>query len=158
VAWGDPATRLAITCDGQPVGALAVASSRAKRVAGIRRAEVALFELDVDALIPLPSRDNNPKPLPTYPQVEYDISMIVPHSVTWASAQSIAASADAMIRAVTFVDQYVGPPIPPGRKSLTIRLHLGSDSGTLVRQQIDEVAGRAVAALREGLGAVIRDA
>ena len=157
VAWGDPRARLAITCGGQPVGALAVASSRAKRKTGIRRAEVALFELDVDALTPLPSRDNDPKPLPTYPQVEYDISMIVAHSVTWADAQSIASEADAMIRAVTFVDQYVGPPIPPDRKSLTIRLHLGSDTGTLVRQQIDEVAGRAVAALGEKLGAVIRE-
>ena len=156
VGWGDPSAQLAITSGGKPIGAIAVASARAMRKAGIRRAAVALFELDIDALAPLPSRHNRPEPLPTYPQVEYDISMIVAHSVKWSEAHEIASGADALIRAVTFVDQYVGPPIPPDRKSLTLRLHLGWDQGTLVRAQIDEAAAKAVSALTAGLNAVIR--
>jgi len=154
--WGDPAAQLAITSDGKPIGVIAIVSARAKRKAGIRRAEVALFEIDVDALNPLPSRDNHVKPLPTYPEVDYDISMIVALSVRWADALDIASKAGEMVRAVTFVDEYVGAQVPAGHKSLTIRLHLGSDQGTLVREQIDEAASRVVAELTARLNAVIR--
>lgn len=156
VRWGDPAAQLAITSAGKPIGALAVASARTRRKAGIRRAEIALFEIDVDALIPLASRDNRPELLPTYPQVEYDISMIVARSVRWADAFEIASRADEMVRAVTFVDQYSGKQVPPDHKSLTIRLHIGSDEGTLIREQIDEVAGKVVSELSTRLNAVIR--
>lgn len=156
VGWGDPAAQLTISSDGRPIGVLAIASARARRKAGIRRAEVALFELDVDALTPLPSRDNSVELLPTYPQVEFDISMIVANSVRWADAFEIASRADKLVRAVTFVDEYVGPQVPVGNKSLTIRLHLSSDQGTLVREQIDEAAARVVTELTARLNAEIR--
>ncbi len=156
VGWGDAVAQLGVFSDGRPIGALAVVSARAKRKAGIRRGEAALFEIDVDALSPLASRNNSAEALPTYPQVEYDISMIVANSIKWADASLIASGADEMVRAVTFVDQYVGPQVPKDHKSLTIRLHLGSDEGTLVREQIDETAARVVAALNARLNAVIR--
>lgn len=155
-AWGDPAARLAITAEGKTIGVLAVAAARARRKAGIRRAEVVLFELDVDALTPLASRHNRPEPLPTYPQVEYDISMIVASTVRWTDAHEVASHADPLVRVVTFVDQYTGPQVPAGHKSLTLRLHLGSNEGTLVREQIDEIAGRVIAALTARFNAVIR--
>jgi phenylalanyl-tRNA synthetase beta chain len=154
--WGDPAAQLAITSDGRTIGMLAVASARTRRKIGIRRAEVALFEIDVDALTPLPSRNNHPEPLPTYPQVEFDISMIVGPSVRWIDAHEIAMGVDPLVRAVTFVDEYTGRQVPPEHKSLTIRLHLGSDQGTLVREQIDEVAGKVESELTARLNAVIR--
>jgi phenylalanyl-tRNA synthetase, beta subunit, non-spirochete bacterial len=156
VSWGDPAAQLAITSDGKPIGVLALASARTRRKAGIRRAEVAMFEIDVDALLPLPSRDNSPESLPTYPQVEYDISMIVASTVKWSEAFEIASRAGELVRTVTFVDEYAGSQLPAGHKSLTIRLHLGSDQGTLVREQIDETAGRVVSELTARLNAVIR--
>ena len=156
VGWGDPAAQLAISSDGMQIGVLAIASARARRKAGVRRAEVALFELNVDALTPLPSRDNSVEPIPTYPQVEFDISMIVANSVRWAEAFEIASRADDLVRAVTFVDDYVGSQVPVGHKSLTIRLHLGSDQGTLVREQIAETAAKVVSELSARLNAVIR--
>ena len=153
---GDPAAQLTITSGGRTIGVLAATSTRARRKAGIRRAQVAMFEIDVDALNPLASRDNRVEPLPTYPEVEYDISMIVASSVRWAEAFEIASQSDELVRAVTFVDQYVGPQVPPNHKSLTMRLHIRSDQGTLVREQIDEIAGRVVSDLTAGLNAAIR--
>jgi len=157
VSWSDPAARLAIVAGGKRIGALAVASARARRKADIRRAHVAMFEIDVDALEPLASRENSAKPLPTYPEVEFDISMIVKRGVSWADAREIASGADDRIRNVTFVDQYVGPQVPADHKSLTIRLRIGSEKGTLVREQIDEIAGRVMSELKTRLNAVIRE-
>lgn len=157
VAWGDRIARLAITSDGKTIGALAVVSSRAKRLAGIRRGDIALFEMNVDALTPLPSRDNAPTQLPMYPEVEHDISMIVDLGVSWAAARSTASGADDMVRSVRFIDQYAGSQIPSGKKSLTIRLRIGSDDGTLAREAIERTAANVTAALRARLGAQIRD-
>jgi phenylalanyl-tRNA synthetase beta chain len=155
--WGDPAAQLAIIAEGRTIGALAIASARARRKSGIRRAQLALFELEIEGLSPLPSRDNLAQRLPTYPQVELDISMIVPNSVTWTNAREIASqTGDERIREVTFVDEYIGPQVPAGHKSLTLRLHLGSEEGTLVREQIDEIAGRVSSLLTRQLTAVIR--
>jgi len=157
IGWADPTAQLAITSESKTIGSLAIVSSRAKRKVGIRRGDVAMFEIDVDALTPLPSRDNRPKPIPLYPRVNYDISIIVGLTVRWNDASAIASNAHEMIRAVTFVDQYVGPQVPAGRKSLTLRLHLGSDEGTLVREQIDEIARTVMSSLRTQLDAVIRE-
>lgn len=154
--WGDPAARLAILSNGTPIGVLAVATARAKRKAGIRRAEVALFELDADALTPLASRTNVFTPLPTYPVVEFDISLIVPRAVRWTEALSIASQADPLVRSVSFVDEYIGAQVPDDRKSLTLRLHLGSDEGTLVREQIDATAAKVIEELTGRLGGVVR--
>ena len=44
-----------------------------------------------------------------------------------------------------------------GHKSVTLRLRLGADEGTLVREQIDDAAGRVMAALQDQLGGVIRN-
>ena len=60
-----------------------------------------------------------------------------------------------VVLGVSFVDEYVGKQVPEGQKSVTLRLRLGSDEGTLVRQQIDEAAEAAMKAL-EALGATIR--
>ncbi|MEO1337028.1 MAG: phenylalanine--tRNA ligase subunit beta, partial [Myxococcota bacterium] len=67
--WGDKAAQLSLTVNGQAAGALAVLSSRTKRKSGIKGAEVALFELDVDLLTPFASRQNEPEPLKKFPQV-----------------------------------------------------------------------------------------
>jgi phenylalanyl-tRNA synthetase beta chain len=155
--WGDPAARLGLTTGGRGIGALAVVSSRAKRKAGIRGAEVAMFELDVDSLTPYSSRHNELVPLPTFPQVDFDINVVVERSVEWADLQRIAAVADPLVRQVSFVDEYVGEQVPAGHKSVTLRLRLGSDAGTLVRAQIDAAAGQVIAALREHFQAVVRD-
>ncbi|MEM7678092.1 MAG: phenylalanine--tRNA ligase subunit beta, partial [Myxococcota bacterium] len=156
-SWGDPAAQLSLTVEGQAAGALAVLSSRTKRKAGIKGAEVALFELDVDMLTPLPSRENQPEPLKKFPQVDFDISVIVAREVEWEAIQAVATEGDALVQGVSFVDEYVGAQVPDGHKSMTLRLCLGSDKGTLVREQIDEASNRVMGALKERLGGVIRD-
>lgn len=156
VGWADSRAQLAIMADGKPLGTIGVASARVRRKAGIRRTHVAIFEINIDALTPLPSRENSARPLPTYPEVEFDISMILARSVTWAEANEVALSAHEMVRGVNFVDQYVGEQVPAGQKSLTMRLRIGSDRGTLVREQIDEVANHVMTGLKDRLKAVIR--
>lgn len=48
--WADAAGRLGLEAGGKPAGTLGVLSNRAKRIAGVKRGHVVVFELDIDAL------------------------------------------------------------------------------------------------------------
>ena len=153
--WANPSGNLRIVAGAADVGAVAVVSAKAKRLGAIRLAEVVLFELELDALEALASRDNTFSPLPEFPQVEFDVSFVVDLGVVWADVLKAVDEAHALVRDVTFIEEYRGEQVPPGKKSVTLRLRIGSDSATLKTPQIDEASGSVMARL-EGLGAEIR--
>lgn len=155
--WADPAASLSITTVGRSVGHLAVLSARAKRKAGIRHAEVVVAELDVDALEPHASRENRFTPLPAYPQVDFDLSLVVPRSVEWALVRDVVQAFDEPVQDVCFVAEYTGAQVPEGCKSLTLRLRLGRDDRTLVRTEIDRTVEAVVEALAKRVGAQLRE-
>jgi phenylalanyl-tRNA synthetase beta chain len=154
--WADPAAVLAIQAAGRTIGHLGVLSARARRIAGVRRGEAALFELDVEALEPFASRENRYAPLPAHPQVDFDISVIVGRDVRFAALSAAAADADALVQGVRFVDEYTGAPVPEGQKSVTLRLRLGAADRTLVREQIDAAAGAVIQRLASTFGGQVR--
>ena len=71
------------------------------------------------------------------------------------SGEALSAGGDS-IYDVKFVDEYKGKQIPQGKKSVTIRLVIGSDQKTLTGQEIEEVANSAVKKLAKGVNAEIR--
>ena len=146
-AWADAAARIAIAGPHGPAGTLAVVTKRARRLAGIKRGELVMFELDLDALAPLPSRENRFDPIANYPQAEVDVSLLFDASTSWEAIAAAAASAGDEVREVAFVDDYRGKGIPDGRKSITLRLRIGVPGRTLRSEEINAVADRARAAL-----------
>ena len=63
---------------------------------------------------------------------------------------------DALLREVVFVDEYRGKQVPDGKKSIAIRLVIGSNEKTLTSAEIDQVANSAIKKLSKTLGADIR--
>lgn len=155
-AWADPAAVLALQVGERVVGHLAVLGARSKRLAGIKRGEAVIFELSVEALEPHASRENTYRPLPTFPQVDFDISVIVDRAVRFAEVRAQAAEAHELVRGVAFVDEYTGEQVPEGQKSLTLRLCLGAADRTLVREEIDGAAAAVIAGLTERFGGQVR--
>ncbi|HEX6323916.1 MAG TPA: phenylalanine--tRNA ligase subunit beta [Vicinamibacterales bacterium] len=152
-AWADATARIALAGPGGPVGTLAVVTKRARRLAGIKRGELVMFELDLDALEPLPSRTNRFDPIANYPQADVDISLLFDAAASWASIAAGAAAAGDEVREVVFVDDYRGKGVPDGRKSITLRLRIGVPGRTLRSEEINAIGDRARAALRRQLGA-----
>lgn len=157
-AWADAAARIAIAGPGGVAGTLAVVTKRARRLAGIKRGELVMFELDLDALAPLPSRENRFDPIANYPQAEVDVSLLFDASTTWRDIADAAASAGDEVRDVAFVDDYRGKGIPEGRKSITLRLRVGVPGRTLRSEEINAIADRARAALVARVSAEARPA
>lgn len=151
-AWADASARIAIAGPGGAAGTLAVVTKRARRLAGIKRGELVMFELDLDALAPLPSRENRFDPIANYPQAEVDVSLLFDASAAWRRIHD-QASIGGVVREVLFVDDYRGKGIPDGKKSITLRLRIGEPGRTLTSEEINAARDRAKAQLVAGLGA-----
>ncbi len=97
------------------------------------------------------------KPLPRYPAVERDFSLILPDGVTFAQvAETIRGLQIGEVESVEAADLFRGGQIPAGKFSLMIRVTFQSAQATLTEAQVSAFSGRIVQALQEKLGAVLR--
>ena len=151
-AWADATARIALAGPNGPAGTLAVVTKRARRLAGIKRGELVLFELDLDALEALPSRTNRFDPIANYPQADVDISLLFTVATSWSEIHE-KAGVGSPVRDVLFVDDYRGKGIPEGFKSMTLRLRIGEPGRTLTSEEINAARDKAKAALVAGLQA-----
>lgn len=154
-AWADGTARIALTGPHGPAGTLAVVTKRARRLAGIKRGELVLFELDLDALEALPSRTNRFDPIASYPQADIDASMLFTAATSWSEIHE-KASVGSPVREVLFVDDYRGKGVPEGFKSITLRLRIGEPGRTLTSEEINAARDIAKAALVRELQATER--
>lgn len=154
-AWADATARIALAGAHGPAGTLAVVTKRARRLAGIKRGELVLFEIDLDALEALPSRTNRFDPIVNYPQADVDISLLFDAATPWTDIHE-RASVGSPVRDVLFVDDYRGTGIPEGLKSITLRLRIGEPGRTLTSEEINAARDTARAALVQGLQATER--
>ena len=155
-AWADQGACFDLSVDGRTVGVMGLLSSSARRLAGIKHGHAVIFEINMEDLEPLPSRDNRYQHLPKYPQVDFDISLLFPTGVKWRDIQREVESIHDLICEVSFVDEYQGNGIPEGNKSITLRLRLGSSQSTLTTEQVPEVSEQVVTRLKDALGAFAR--
>lgn len=152
-AWADRNAWVNVYSEGELCGSMGLVSPVVKADADLKFCEVCLFELNVEKFVPLVSRENEYEPLPQFPHVEQDLSVLLPESVTWKAIEEAVAP---LAEKVAFVDEYRGPQIPADRKSVTLRVELGSDEGTLDNAAIDARMKKVSAAL-DALGAKVRD-
>ena len=116
-----------------------------------------LFELDLDALEPFKSRTNRFTHLPEFPMVDYDISMLFDGEVQWNDIRrTVLSGHDTLLHGAAFVDEYRGKQVPDGKKSVTIRLAIGSSEKTLTSEEIEACANAALKRLGKRFGAELR--
>jgi phenylalanyl-tRNA synthetase beta chain len=97
------------------------------------------------------------KPLPKFPAIVRDLSLIVDEQIEWVKMeQIIRANAPREIEEIKFEGIYRGKPIPAGKKSVTVSLRFRDEDGTLKHQSVDQWEGDIVSALFGAVGAEIR--
>ncbi len=157
--WADDVVWLNICLGDTKIGDLALLSKKAALACGIKVLSSVLVELDMEALVPFRSRTNTFRHLPEYPVTDYDISFLVNAEIKWEQVCGaiMAKKGDgSLLRDVTFVDEYRGKQVPEGKKSMTVRLVIGSSEKTLTSAEIETVAASALKKLSKTLGAEIR--
>jgi phenylalanyl-tRNA synthetase beta chain len=97
-----------------------------------------LFELDFDGLLQYAPRRITARALPRFPSVERDFAIVIDRTfpaqqiVDW-----IKNRAEALIQVVEVFDQYLGSPIPEGKKSLAYKISYRADDRTLTDTEVN---------------------
>ena len=152
--WAEPGLCLNLGNKAGVFGVMGALSVRAKRLAAIKRLNVVIVELNMDALVPLPSRDNVYQALPVYPLVAKDLSVILDDQVTWARVEALVRP---MVRDLAYLTEFRGGNVPEGKRSLSFRVWLGSNEGTMTAVDIDKRMVAITRRLEKELGGTVPD-
>jgi len=119
--------------------------------------EVYCVEINFSKLFELKLPDPTYTPLPKYPSVPRDISIVCDEEITVAQAEDvITAAAGKMLRGVRLFDIYRGANLVSGKKSLAFSLELRADDRTLTDADSEQVISQVLSALAEKLNAILR--
>ena len=139
-----------------------VAGQLARRVAEKLklRQDVFLAELCLDpvyAAMHAAKEARRYEPLPRFPSVERDFSLLLADGTRFAEVAKVIQSLNiAEIISVEAADLFRGTNVPAGKYSLLVRVTFQSREATLTDAQIGDFSGRIVAALEKNLGAQLR--
>lgn len=157
--WADSHVWLNLYLGDQKIGDMGLMAKKVSMECGIKNLSVMLFELDTTLLKPLKSRTNHFTHLAEYPETDYDISMLFDVNAVWHDIYDVIMGkkkSSALLKDAVFVDEYRGKQIPAGKKSVTIRLTIGSDEKTLTSQEIENTASQVMKKLEKKMNAELR--
>jgi phenylalanyl-tRNA synthetase beta chain len=118
------------------------------------RQAVYVLELDLGALLSGPAKLIQYSPLPRYPSVTRDISLLVNRNV--ALDEIFAAVNKQQVgdcRSVKLVGTFEGGNIPPSKRSVTLRLEYRSDERTLRDEEVEAYHSRLTSVLLDTFAA-----
>jgi phenylalanyl-tRNA synthetase beta chain len=121
------------------------------------RQPVYVAEVNLGALLEAGAAPVRYAPLPRFPSVVRDISLLAPRDSSFGGMRrSVLDLGIEECRAVRLVDVYEGPNLPEGKRSVTLRVEYRADDRTLRDEEVDAVHARVVAALESGFGSQLR--
>src|SRR5207248_7295653 len=157
--WLHPAHR---GCFGLPSEQVGEAGQLSRRVADELkfRQDVFLAELRLEPLyaaIRAAKQSRRYEPLPRFPAVERDFSLLLAESTPFSEvAAAIRALNIPEAVSIEAADLFRGKNVPAGKYSLLVRVTFQSREATLTEAQIGDFSGKIISALEKNLGAILR--
>ncbi len=144
-----------VTIDGVDVGYMGQVHPLAAKNYGLD--EVYCAEISFTKLLALRLPEVSYTPLPKYPSVNRDLSILCGEEITVAQVEDvITAAAGKLLRDVKLFDIYRGIGVPAGKKSMAFSLELRADDRTLTDGDSESVMTRVTQALQSQLAAIRR--
>ena len=151
-----PGRCAAVSIDGVHVGFMGQIHPLAAQNYGMD-GEVYCAEINFSKLFELKKPEATYVPLPKYPSVNRDLSLVCDEAVTVAEIENvITASAGKLLRGVRLFDIYRGANLGENKKSLAFSLELRADDRTLTDADSEGVISKVLAALQEKCGISLR--
>lgn len=145
--------------DGQELGVAGTLSPQTAAAYDLDRRSVSAAELDFETLLAHAGRIAAARPIPRFPAIVRDLSLIVDESVRWEQIETLVKQAAPQeLERVAFSGLYRGKPIPEGKKSITLSLRFRDEQGTLRHEAVDAYEQAVVNAMAEQLNAQLRTA
>jgi len=151
-----PGQSASISADGSRVGSIGRLADSISTEYKFRQ-PVLVAELDLTTLLEIKARPVLYKPLPRFPSIVRDVSLLVVRAVTVAELFKAATDQSAPhFVGVTFVGTYEGEGIPDNKRSVTLRFEYRADDRTMRDEEVDAIHWPLVEALKEKFGAEVR--
>ena len=147
-----------ISVNSQPIGTAGIVNSGIKEKFDFKEISPCAAELDFDFLMQLDKGQLKVKPIPRFPAIQRDLSIIVDEQVRWSEIyKAVMQKASSELEKLNFVGIYRGKGIPSGKKSVTLSLQFRDEDGTLTHETVDNFQKEIVQNLSDSLRAVLRD-
>ena len=151
-----PGRCAAISMNGEHLGYMGQVHPLVAKTYGLDT-EVYCVELDFSKAFTMMLPEPTFAPLPKYPAVTRDLSLLCDEATTIAELQNcITEAGGKLLRRVDLFDIYRGKGVAEGKKSVAFSLVLRADDRTLTDADSEGVTSKVLAALESKLGAVLR--
>ena len=122
------------------------------------RMEVYFLRMDWDAFLKVyGSKVIRYQPVPVFPSVRRDMSLLMKQDVTFAQVKEVIAKANPkLIQSVELHDVYRGKGMAADEKSYLVSVELQDDKKTMADESVDKIMKFVVSSLEKQLGAVLR--
>ena len=158
--WYHPGRVAEVQIGEQGIGLIGDLHPHIKSELGIKPdVEVAQFSLRMSPLVRSVEEELEFEPIPKYPAIIRDISLLVSKDVKISEILNRIEEADTngIVQDVDVFDIYEdNPDVPEGKKSIAFHIIYRSDNRTLTDEEADKVEQNIKKALEQGLGAEIR--
>ena len=145
-----------VTVGGVDVGFLCQVHPLVARNYGIE-AEVYCAEINFSALAEMVLPEPTYTPLPKYPTVSRDLSVLCDETLTVAEVEAVMTAAGGkLLRNIKLFDIYRGTGVPEGKKSVSFALELRADDRTLTDTDSEGVVNKILTALKDKLNVTLR--
>ncbi len=125
----------------------------------IEEPETFLLELEISALLEVMPRERRFTPIPKYPAVYRDLSIVLPKEVESARVISIIREVGGeLVEWVDVFDYFEGGKLAPQEKALAFRICYRSKEGTLEGEFVNRLHGSIIKAIEKETGGRLREA
>jgi phenylalanyl-tRNA synthetase beta chain len=115
----------------------------------VEEGRAAVLDLDLQAALDLGFPAVRYRPLHRFPSSSFDLSIVAPLAdLVGNIEQRLRSTSPQSLRAVDYVRQYTGPPLPEDRKSVSFRITVGAPDRTLTNDEITAVRNRMIEQMR----------
>jgi phenylalanyl-tRNA synthetase beta chain len=157
--WLVPGRSAAVMTDGVRVGVLGQLAPAIAEAHGLSVQDaVYVAEIDLDdAEAAAPKQEGRVEPLPRYPSVTRDVSILIDEALAADAVRATArAAAPRTLVQIREFDRYQGKGVPDGKISLSLRFTFRSSDRTLTDAEVQNAMNAILAALKQRHAAIQR--
>jgi phenylalanyl-tRNA synthetase beta chain len=137
-----PGTTAQILVDDRPIGIAGEVHAQVLKSYDLKQPAF-VFEIDLDLLVEAIPEAISARPLPKFPSTSRDTTLIVDQSVEACTlTDEIRRMDEELVEAVELFDVFQGEPVPPERKSVSLRIVYRSADETLEDDTVNQVHKR----------------
>ncbi|MHC4397055.1 MAG: phenylalanine--tRNA ligase subunit beta [Planctomycetota bacterium] len=155
LVWAEVGAQILV--NGRTIGTAGVVSQPVRDKFDFKEIWPVAAELEFAELMALQAGPVKVKPIPKFPAVERDLSIVVDENLPWSGIiEAVNKKAPSELEDVRFVGVYRGKAVPTGKKSVTLSLRFRDQDGTLTHETVDNFEADIVKSLTKFTGAELR--